>query len=108
MERAEKLNMEKLEQVTGGNYGGSSGNWVSARVKASGGLYRFSKSGSKFSNTGRIFVPCGEYITVDKGRAQGVYVIAFYIKADTGVLNSIDKQNKACNNRKSFLSGEHM
>ena len=53
MERAEKLNMEKLEQVTGGNYGGSSGNWVSARVKASGGLYRFSKSGSKFSNTGR-------------------------------------------------------
>ena len=51
MERAEKLNMEKLEQVTGGNYGGSSGN---------------------------IFVPCGEYITVDKGRAQGVYVIAFY------------------------------
>ena len=70
--------MEKLEQVTGGNYGGSSGNWVSARVKASGGLYRFSKSGSKFSNTGRIFVPCGEYITVDKGRAQGVYVIAFY------------------------------
>ena len=30
------------------------------------------------------------------------------LKADTGVLNSIDKQNKACNNRKSFLSDEHM
>ncbi len=72
-----KMSEEELKQVAGGNYGGG-GQWVAAMVKAPGGLCKYIKSGQAFVKTSGIFIPGGEFITVDKGRMQGKYAVAFY------------------------------
>ena len=73
-----RISDDKLEEVAGGLYGGSSGQWRSALVKRSGGLASCSKSGSGFVKNGRFVIPKGEYITVDMSRRSGNYVVAFY------------------------------
>ena len=73
-----RVSDEQLKQVAGGLYGGSSGQWSSARVKAAGGLPSYSRSGGGFVRNGRFTIPYGEYITVDLSRRSGSYIIAFY------------------------------
>lgn len=73
-----KINDEQLKQVTGGLYGGGTGQWGSAMVKAAGGLCSFSQSGGAFVRSNQFVIPAGEYITVDLGRRSGNYIIAFY------------------------------
>lgn len=73
-----RMSDEELNQVSGGNYGGSSGQWTSAMVKAKGGLCSYSRSGGGFVRSGQFAIPEGEYITVDLGRRSGNYIVAFY------------------------------
>lgn len=73
-----RMSDEELNQVSGGNYGGGSGQWTSAMVKAKGGLCSYSRSGGSFVKSGQFVIPQGEYITVDLGRRSGNYIVAFY------------------------------
>ena len=73
-----RVSDEQLKQVAGGLYGGGSGQWGSAVVKASGGLPSYSRSGGGFVKSGQFTIPCGEYFTVDLGRRSGNYIVAFY------------------------------
>lgn len=73
-----RISDEQLKQIAGGLYGGSSGQWGSAVVKASDGLRSYSKSGGSFVPSGQFTIPRGEYFTVDLGRRSGNYIVAFY------------------------------
>lgn len=73
-----KMSEDELKQIAGGNYGGGGGQWAAAMVKAPGGLCKYTKSGKAFVKNAGIFIPNGEYITVDRGRIEGKYAIAFY------------------------------
>lgn len=73
-----KISDDLLKEVSGGLYGGSSGQWRSAMVKKPGGVFSCSKSGGSFVRNGRFVIPQGEYFTVDMGRKSGNYAVAFY------------------------------
>lgn len=73
-----KISDDLLNGVSGGLYGGSSGQWRSAMAKRPGGVFSCSKSGSGFTKNGRFVIPQGEYFTVDMSRRSGNYAIAFY------------------------------
>jgi hypothetical protein len=73
-----KITDDQLKEVSGGLYGGSSGQWRSAMVKRPGGVFSCSKSGGGFTQNGRFVIPQGEYFTVDMSRRAGNYAVAFY------------------------------
>jgi hypothetical protein len=73
-----KINEDKLKQVNGGLYGGSSGHWVAAVVIAPMGLYGYHRGSHGFTKDKKILIPCGENIPADMNRTTSKYIVVFY------------------------------
>ena len=74
----ERISDDKLDQVSGGLDGSSSGHWMAATVKSPAGMSSYSRNAGGFTRDGRVIIPFGEDITADMNRTSGKYVVVFY------------------------------